>query len=100
MSGFFGSIAGYADLQCGTVTEPDPETGEDVDVADCEGQPPASETMSGLSVTDDLNFTVTLAAPETFFMTRLGYTRTTRCLRRSSPILRSTTRRRSATVRS
>ena len=30
--------------------------------------------MSGLSVTDDLNFTVTLAAPETFFMTRLGYT--------------------------
>lgn len=74
VSGFFASIAGYADLQCGTVTEPDPETGEDVDVADCEGQPPAAETMSGLSVTDDLNFTVTLAVPETFFMTRLGYT--------------------------
>ena len=74
VSGFFASVAGYADLQCGTVTEPDPETGEDVDVADCEGQPPAAEEMSGLSVTDDLNFTVTLAAPETFFMTRLGYT--------------------------
>lgn len=74
VSGFFASIAGYADLQCGTVTEPDPETGEDVDVADCEGQPPAAETMSGLAVVDDLNFTVTLAAPETFFMTRLGYT--------------------------
>ena len=74
VSGFFASIAGFEDLQCGTVTEPDPETGEDVDVADCEGQPPAAETMSGLSVTDDLNFTVTLAAPETFFMTRLGYT--------------------------
>jgi oligopeptide transport system substrate-binding protein len=74
VSGFFGSIAGYADLQCGLVTEPDPETGEDVEVADCEGQPPAAETMSGLSVTDDLNFTVTLSEPETFFMTRLGYT--------------------------
>jgi oligopeptide transport system substrate-binding protein len=74
VSGFFGSIAGYADLQCGLVTEPDPETGEDVEVADCEGQPPAATEMSGLSVTDDLNFTVTLSAPETFFMTRLGYT--------------------------
>jgi ABC-type transport system substrate-binding protein len=74
VSGFFASIAGYEDLQCGTVTEPDPETGEDVDVADCEGQPPAAETMSGLAVVDDLNFTVTLAQPETFFMTRLGYT--------------------------
>jgi len=74
VSGFFASIAGYADLQCGTVTEPDPETGEDVDVADCEGQPPAAETMSGLTVVDDLNFTITLGAPESFFMTRLGYT--------------------------
>jgi ABC-type transport system substrate-binding protein len=74
VSGFFSSIAGFADLQCGTVTEPDPETGEDVDVADCEGQPPAAETMSGLTVVDDLNFTITLAQAETFFMTRLGYT--------------------------
>jgi ABC-type transport system substrate-binding protein len=74
VSGFFTSIAGDEELQCGTVTEPDPETGEDVDVADCEGQPPAAETMSGLTVVDDLNFTVTLAQPETFFMTRLGYT--------------------------
>jgi oligopeptide transport system substrate-binding protein len=74
VSGFFISIAGYADLQCGTTTEPDPETGEDVTVADCEGQPPAAEEMSGLSITDDLNFTVTLAVAETFFAQRLGYT--------------------------
>jgi ABC-type transport system substrate-binding protein len=74
VSGFFTSIAGFDDLQCGTVTEPDPETGEDTEVADCEGQPPAAEAMSGLAVVDDLNFTVTLAQPETFFMTRLGYT--------------------------
>jgi ABC-type transport system substrate-binding protein len=74
VSGFFTSIAGFDELQCGTVTEPDPETGEDVEVADCEGQPPAAEAMSGLTVVDDLNFTVTLAQPETFFMTRLGYT--------------------------
>ena len=74
VSGFFGSIAGFADLQCGTITQPNEETGEDEEVADCEGSPPAAETMSGLSVTDDLNFTVTLAEPETFFMTRLGYT--------------------------
>jgi ABC-type transport system substrate-binding protein len=74
VSGFFAPIAGYADLQCGTVTQPNEETGEDEDVADCENQPPAAEEMSGLSVTDDLNFTITLSAPETFFMTKLGYT--------------------------
>lgn len=72
-SGFFAGIAGYEDLQCGTVTEPDPDTGEDVEVADCEGQPPASETMSGLVVDSDTQFTVTLSAPESFFLTRLGY---------------------------
>jgi ABC-type transport system substrate-binding protein len=74
VSGFFAPIAGYEDLQCGTAIEPDPETGEDVEVSDCEGQPPAAETMSGLTLVDDLNFTVTLAAPETFFLQRLGYT--------------------------
>ena len=71
--GIHEPIAGYGDLQCGTVTEPDPETGEDTEVADCEGQPPATETMSGVTVVDDLNFTVALSQPETFFMTRLGY---------------------------
>ena len=74
VSGFFASIAGFADLQCGTITQPNAETGEDEEVADCEGSPPAAEAMSGLTVVDDLNLTVTLAAPETFFMTRLGYT--------------------------
>jgi ABC-type transport system substrate-binding protein len=100
VSGFFSSIAGYADLQCGTVTEPDPDTGEDVEVADCEGQPPASETMSGLTVVDDLNFTVTLEQAETFFMTVSATRRTTRCRRRSSPTRPRTTRRRSGTARS
>lgn len=73
VAGFFSNIAGYADLQCGTVTEQD-EEGEDVEVADCENQPPASETLSGLTAVDDLNFTIELEVPETFFMTRLGYT--------------------------
>jgi oligopeptide transport system substrate-binding protein len=43
------------------------------EVADCEGSPPASETMSGLTVVDDRTFTIELAEPEAFFITRLGY---------------------------
>jgi ABC-type transport system substrate-binding protein len=65
-NGFFmGPIAGFADLQCGT---------NDAEETDCEAAPPAAEEMSGLSVTDDLNLTVTLSEPETFFNQRLGYT--------------------------
>lgn len=71
-SGFFSGITGFADLQCGTVTEQD-EEGNDVVVADCEGQPPAAEAMSGLVVDSDTQFTVTLGAPESFFPIRLVY---------------------------
>ena len=46
----------------------------DAEETDCEAAPPAAEEMSGLSVTDDLNLTVTLSEPETFFNQRLGYT--------------------------
>jgi oligopeptide transport system substrate-binding protein len=63
--GFMSPIEGFADLQCGT------NAAEEID---CEAAPPAAEEMSGLSVTDDLNFTVTLSAAETFFNQRLGYT--------------------------
>ncbi len=41
---------------------------------DCEAAPPAAETMSGLTVVDDLNLTITLSEPESFFNQRLGYT--------------------------
>jgi ABC-type transport system substrate-binding protein len=73
VSGFFAPIAGYAEMQCGTAIEPDPDTGEDVEVTDCEGQPPASETLSGLTLVDDLSFTVTLAAPETYYADPAAY---------------------------
>ncbi|HVR77938.1 MAG TPA: ABC transporter substrate-binding protein [Acidimicrobiia bacterium] len=72
-AGFMSNIAGYADLQCGTVVEQDEETGEDVDVADCENQPPAAETLSGLTVDSDTQFTVSLSTPESFFAIRLVY---------------------------
>ena len=71
-AGFFAPIDGYADMQCGTTTETNDE-GEDEEVADCEGSPPAAETLSGLTVDSDTQFTVVLSAPEPFFLTRLGY---------------------------
>jgi ABC-type transport system substrate-binding protein len=71
-SGFFSGFSGFADLQCGTVTEKD-EEGEDVDVADCENQPPAADALAGLAVDSDTQFTVTLDAPESFFPIRLVY---------------------------
>lgn len=71
-SGFFADIEGFEDLQCGTVEEED-EEGETVDVADCEGSPPASETLTGLEVVSDTEFTVTLNEPQSFWETRLGY---------------------------
>lgn len=71
-SGFFVPIAGYDDLQCGTVTETN-EEGEEEDVADCDGAPPAAETMSGLTIDSDTQFTIELTEPEAFFITRLGY---------------------------
>jgi len=70
---FMAPIQGFADMQCGTVTEPDPDTGEDVDVADCENQPAAADTLSGLVVDSDTQFTVTLETPESFFAIRLVY---------------------------
>ena len=71
-AGFFAPIEGYADLQCGTTTQTN-DDGEDEEVADCEGSPPAAETLSGLTVDSDSQFTITLSAPEPFFLTRLGY---------------------------
>jgi oligopeptide transport system substrate-binding protein len=74
---FFSGIAGFEDLQCGTTTETqtDEETGEEVEaeVADCENSPPAAEELSGLTVNSDTEFTIELSAPQSFFVTRLGY---------------------------
>lgn len=75
-SGFYSGIAGFEDLQCGVVTETqtdDEGNEEEVEVADCEGQPPASEALSGLVVDSDTQFTVTLSAAESFFPIRLVY---------------------------
>ena len=67
-AGFFLPIAGYGDLQCGTATNDEGE-----EVADCDAAPPAAETLSGLEVVSDTEFTVTLEQAEPFFVTRLGY---------------------------
>lgn len=71
-SNFYAPITGYDDLQCGTVTETDDE-GEEQEVADCENQPPAAEEMSGLTVEDELSFTVELENPDPTFPLQLGY---------------------------
>ncbi len=72
-SGFFSSIEGFEDVQCGTTTETNDE-GEEEEVADCENEPPAAEELSGLEVVNDTEFTITLSEPESFFVTRLGHT--------------------------
>jgi oligopeptide transport system substrate-binding protein len=53
---FFGNIEGYDDLQAE------------------EGQTPAADAMSGLSVVDDLTFEVTLSSPYAQWPTTVGYT--------------------------
>jgi oligopeptide transport system substrate-binding protein len=42
-------------------------------IADCDNAAPSSETMSGIEVVSDTEFTVTLAEPQSFWSTRLGY---------------------------
>ena len=78
-SGFFADIEGYEDLQCGTreATAEDVEAGnaeaEGDPIADCDNAAPSSEAMSGIEVVSDTEFTVTLAEPQSFWSTRLGY---------------------------
>ena len=72
-AGFFADIAGYEDLQCGTTMQMNEETGEEEEVADCEGSPPAAEELSGLTVNSETEFTIELSQPQSFFVTRLGY---------------------------
>ena len=62
LSYFFEPIEGFADVQVPTDDAGEP-TGED----------PASETLSGLEVVSDTEFTATLAQPESDFPLRLGY---------------------------
>ena len=69
LAGFFSPIAGFGDLQCGVIQDADGN-----DVPDCEGTPPTGDALSGLTVTDDLHFTITLDEAQTFFGTQLGYT--------------------------
>jgi oligopeptide transport system substrate-binding protein len=59
---FFGTIAGYGDLQAPTNDAGEP-TGD-----------PAATEMSGLQVVDDLTFTVELSAPYAQWPTTVGYT--------------------------
>ena len=68
VAGFFLPIAGYEDMQCGTTTDADGE-----EVADCDTAPPAADTLSGLTVDSETQFTITLTEAEPFFITRLGY---------------------------
>ncbi|MGW2095813.1 peptide ABC transporter substrate-binding protein [Promicromonospora sukumoe] len=62
LSYFFDPIDGFADVQVPTDKDGEP-TGDD----------PASETLSGLEVVSDTEFTATLAQPESDFPLRLGY---------------------------
>ena len=66
---FFEPIEGYTDLQCGTAKNADGE-----DEVNCEKAPPASEAMSGLTVVDDLTFTIKTTSPTSNLPVRLGYT--------------------------
>lgn len=70
-SGQLAGIAGYADVQCGTVEQENEETGETEQVADCDASPPTAETLSGLTVDSNTQFTVELSEPTSFFPTQL-----------------------------
>ena len=66
LSYFFEPIAGFEDVQFA-------EDQLDAEGAPKEGEVPASETLSGLEVVSDTEFTVTLSQPESDFPLRLGY---------------------------
>lgn len=61
---FMSAFDGFKDTQCGTNS-----AGE----ADCEGQAPKAETMSGLAVVDDTTFTIKTAEKVSNLPVRLGY---------------------------
>lgn len=63
-SGFFSSIAGYQDVQCGT---------DSAGNADCDHKKPKSSKMSGLKVVNDHTFTITTTEPVSNLPVRLGY---------------------------
>lgn len=66
LSYFFEPIEGFADVNFA-------EDQLDAEGAPLEGEVPASETMSGLEVVSETEFTVTLSQPESDFPLRLGY---------------------------
>ncbi|BCB86851.1 peptide ABC transporter substrate-binding protein [Phytohabitans suffuscus] len=61
---FFSDIEGYADVH---TEDPDGEEGPQ------KAPPPKSPTMSGLAVVDDYTFTIKLAAANSIFPVKLGY---------------------------
>ncbi|GAA1236244.1 ABC transporter substrate-binding protein [Janibacter melonis] len=71
---FFDVIDGAADMDCGTKKEKDKESGEMVDVPDCEGSPAKADEMSGLKVVDDTTFTIKTTEKVSNLPVRLGYT--------------------------
>jgi oligopeptide transport system substrate-binding protein len=62
---FFTPVEGYADLQCGTTPEGEP---------DCKGQPPKAKELTGLKVVDDTTFTIKTTEKVSNLPVRLGYT--------------------------
>ena len=66
LSYFFTPIEGFEDVQLA-------EDQLNEDGTPKEGEVPASETLSGLEVVSDTEFTVTLTQPEADFPVRLGY---------------------------
>ncbi|MFC7879972.1 ABC transporter substrate-binding protein [Isoptericola sp. NPDC057391] len=66
LSYFFEPIEGFADVNFA-------EDQLDAEGNPKEGEKPASETMSGLKVVSDTEFTVKLSQPESDFPLRLGY---------------------------
>lgn len=73
VNGFFTSVEGYDDLQCGKKTEQN-DDGDDIEVADCDGSPPAADALAGLKVVSDNEFTIQLSSPVPFFLTQIADT--------------------------
>lgn len=73
VNGFFASVEGYDDLQCGKKTETN-DDGDDIEVADCEEQPPASEELAGLKIVSDNEFTIGLSSEVPYFLTQIADT--------------------------
>ena len=65
-AGQYAQIVGFGDMQCGTGTDD-----EGNEVTDCDAAPPTAETLAGLEVVSDTEFTITMVEAVPFLTTQM-----------------------------